>query len=384
VAKFRPGPLVSEIRNALGSQVFSRNQYGAFVRARVDPDNTETPDRATAKAAMTAAADAWNNSLTDADRLAWHATAESAAVKARSPLYTQINGVGLFVKLWLYAHWWSGNFLLAPPQDLLTPPLESIGLTANFDTPELEISFAPSPIPAGQILMVYATPPLNAGVTRPHRWFKPISGLPATTTSPQDLSTEYLNAFNPPAPGQKVFVRAMMMYTYNNMPSGPLQAVASNTGSEYPMLIATVTLTDAQIKALPTTPITVLAGIPNKIILPFKAVIQLDASNGAYGNVSAGIANFLSIFVGQILSTRIANDQVITGATKRHSELSAISLLDAVPPTIAQLSGLSRDPSVYDGIAATIQCTNAAGNFTGGNAANSMIVTLYYMVIDSF
>jgi hypothetical protein len=393
VAKFIPGPLVSEIRNALGNQVFSRNQYGAFTRARVDPDQTLTDARQFTQDAMQAANDAWQNALTDDDRNAWYALADAARVHARSPIFTQVNGPSLFMKLYLYAYWWSGNFLLEPPHDLDTPPLSSISLTANFDTPSLELDFAPTPVPPGQILMVYATPPLNPGVTRPLRWFKPIVGFPAATTSPQNIASQYLDAFPAPDPGQKIFVRCSLAYTYNNMPSAPLQAVASNTGIGDAMLHTQVTLTDTDIKALPTTPFELVPQpATGNILVLHRALMRTHFEDGAYTNIDADPANPV-LYIGHAnagqLSNIVRNDVASSpypgmltsflGAVNFWWDFSPAAFCD--PTANWGLLPANNQGANDADQAIVIQAQNTAGDFTGGHANNTMIVDTFYSII---
>lgn len=382
MAKFIPGPLVSEIRNALGAQVFSRNQYGAFTRARVNPDQTLTPSREEARAAMVAANESWQDDLTDQQRVAWSAIADQALIRAHSPIPADLNGPSLFLKLYMLAMWWSGNFLDDPPPDLDTPALDSTTLSLNSDALSLSLTFAPTPVPAGQILMVYATPPLNPGVVRPIRWFKPIVGLTAGTPSPQNIWDEYYTAFGDVAPGKKVFTRCHIAYTYNNLPSVPLQAVATNQGTEFPLLIATKVLTDAQIKALPTTPVEIVAVPGTKQLVPVRASIQVDAAAAAYGNISVGIGEALQINTGPNSLVNTRSTLLLGAATKTTSLVSDRATLDAIPPTTIEPQGTVTTQAAWVANNLRILANNSAGNFTGGNAANSMTVTVWYELID--
>jgi len=285
VAKFVPGPLVSEIRNALGAQVFSRNQWGAYTRARVNPLQTPTDDRVVAKDAMTAAAVAWGTTLTDAQRVAWNAFADAMQVRARSPITTDVNGYALFHKLWLLALWWSGNTLEDPPPDLNTPALSSASLSSDGALAQLFLTFAPTPVPAGEILMVYATPPLNPGVSRPYRWFKPIAVFTAGTASPQNIWTAYENAHGSPVPDKKIFSRCSGAFTYNNFPTVPLQSVTLVIGSPDTMLTVSRTLTSAQLVDMwNNLALYELLPAPGagKIIVPVRAFYRLNYVTTTY------------------------------------------------------------------------------------------------------
>ena len=269
MAKFIPGPNVSEIRNALGSQVYSRNTFGPYTRDRVSPAQPDTPDKELTQEGMTAAADAWSNVLTEAQRTAWYAFADAMKLRARSPIPGTLNGPATFVKLFLYAYHWSGNFLYDPPNHLNTPLLSTLELAPESTTGAIELSFAPSPVPADTILMLYATPPLNPGVMRPHRWFKPIAMFPEGTTSPQDIWTSYTAAWGTPPPGKKVFVQAALAYPENNLPGGLQRAVTLITGEPEAMLQRTVTISSAELLDLVANPVEVIPapGAGNYIVL---------------------------------------------------------------------------------------------------------------------
>lgn len=382
MAKFIPGPLVSEIRNALGSQVFSRNQWGAYTRARVNPHETPTDDRVIAQDAMIAAALAWGTTLTDSQRLAWNAFARSMAVRAHSPIATDLNGFALFHKLWLLALWWSANTLTDPPPDLNTPLLTNATLTSDGALAQLFVTFAPTPVPAGQIIMVYATPPLNAGVSRPYRWFKPVTLFPSGTASPQNIWIPYETAHGTPIPDKKIFSRCSAAFTYNNFPAVPLQSVTLVMGVPDTLLKATVVLTDAQIKALPTTAVTVVAAIAGKLIVPFMVTLQLDATAGAYTNLSAGTGDRIRISGPLGRSFSVRNNVLLTPAEKRTTFLPPLGALDAAPNTSVEIyTNVDQDGDI-EGTALTINAVNAAGDFTGGNALNEMTVTTFYDVVN--
>ena len=70
MAKYTPGPLVSQISGSTGGQTFSRNRGGQYVRARAVPITSTTFEALAAKARLGTASAAWQG-LTDGQRTAW-------------------------------------------------------------------------------------------------------------------------------------------------------------------------------------------------------------------------------------------------------------------------------------------------------------------------
>jgi hypothetical protein len=157
----------------------------------------------------------------------------------------------------------------------------------------------------------------------------------------------------------------------------------SQSGGGVPIQSATVTLTDAQIKALPTTGVEIVAapGV-GKYILPIRMIWDLDNTNGAYTNLDSGVCtsydavgsgSFLQRYnensEGVFADPLIWNFQFIQAssvvATQTKPLLNITELISNQPFEIGFLNG---NPSV--------------GNFTGGNEDNTLKVQLWYIIVD--
>lgn len=181
---------------------------------------------------------------------------------------------------------------------------------------------------------------------------------------------------------------------YVAVPGYPVDNVAPSTITTINIMTATVTiLTNAQIKALPTTPITLLtapaSGYQNRF---HGATLAIDASAGAYTNVDTALAS-LNIKTGagaqlalgpqnnSTLTTPLARLTTFLGATDKLVMLNPYS--EAVQVSGAGSSGyvqpvVSSSLADYEAEAITISLdNNSAGDLTGGNAANTLRVTIY-------
>lgn len=173
-------------------------------------------------------------------------------------------------------------------------------------------------------------------------------------------------------------------------------ALASGSGGGF-LHQATVTLTDAQIKALPTTPVTVVAAPgASKLIVPTVAVARL-----------AWVADYTGIDGDTYVNVDLGTNGWV--AKLQESTLSGVSALLAgggpdgtvVAFTVNQLSGATVTPATplvhthqgavvggfYDAdvvnVPLTISAYNGGLNFTGGNVGNALSVSVAYYILNT-
>lgn len=155
-----------------------------------------------------------------------------------------------------------------------------------------------------------------------------------------------------------------------------------------------IPLTNAQIKALPSAPFTLVAAPGSgRMIQPLFAEIKIDASAGLYGNVDA--AAFLSLQItGHDRSSYVANDATLTPAAVDMDSLFGSASINGawLTPLVRPDPGwwlLSEAFNGYPGdlLNAPLQLVvdNSGGgspvDFTGGHASNSGLVTVFYLVL---
>lgn len=153
------------------------------------------------------------------------------------------------------------------------------------------------------------------------------------------------------------------------------------------LLSATVTLDDDDIKALPTTPIELVpapgAGL---MLLPQHVTILVNSLGGGYTNIDTDEA---------VLVVQDGGGEDRTNAIQNVSALGfdqVSNILDSAAQKGAVLTGGTTEIAGDDQTATAFDFSddeplvlvlnnNAAGNLTGGNAANSMTVSVIYTVV---
>lgn len=167
--------------------------------------------------------------------------------------------------------------------------------------------------------------------------------------------------------------------------------------------LATVTLTNAQIKALPTTPFTIVAAPgAGKILWP-KNTLLLFNYTAPYTNIN-GVSGLYASITGLTGSTVVQNDSSLNAVSGRgfYDPTTGITLLSEFLAPVVDVGMMltypftdSRGAANWDGPltyvfgSATVanqplqlQLNNSgSGDLTGGNAANTLMVVTEYTEI---
>ena len=93
------GSIVADIRGSVGDETYSRNQGGAYVRARSGPSAPPNANQLNITASMTALSQAWSGTLTEANRNTWHEYAEQFPRPNRWGKRVLSNGYTRFVSI---------------------------------------------------------------------------------------------------------------------------------------------------------------------------------------------------------------------------------------------------------------------------------------------
>jgi hypothetical protein len=153
-------------------------------------------------------------------------------------------------------------------------------------------------------------------------------------------------------------------------------------GSSY--LVASVELTDAQIKALPSQPVEVVAAPgAGKVIMPIACFVKANCNAGAY-LLDADSSWMLVIDQSVKISCPLRVEGLLNNAGTQVGKF----MFPQAYPGSGTFSGYVE--TYNEGLVAAtenlplyiIDSLGGVSDYTGGNAANTLKVTVYYVVVD--
>lgn len=144
----------------------------------------------------------------------------------------------------------------------------------------------------------------------------------------------------------------------------------------------TIVLTDAEIKALPTTPIEIVPAVAGKILKFLSAMVIIDVQAGVYTNVHADL-NIQFTYDTALFDESASS--IIVDPVNSLTDANNAWVSDVGPffYTFNSAVGMTWTLVNVQGQAFQLKADNAAqGDFTGGHADNTIKVRLFYLIID--
>lgn len=203
MAKIKWGMIVTDGRNKLGGQVFSKNRAGAYIRTKVTPVNPKTSFQMASRQLLGALSSAWST-LTSAQREAWNSVVEEWQKTDIFGDLRKPTGKNLFTGLNKNRADIGGAVQNLPPEKVEIPIISTF--RAEFKIGDKELSVGIATVPVGMALQISATPPMSAGTSFAKNQLRVIGSVPAGAFVPTDAWILYQDRFGEPVLGQNIQV----------------------------------------------------------------------------------------------------------------------------------------------------------------------------------
>jgi len=230
MAKVKYGGGVADMRNAFAGQVHSRNTFGNYIRQKVSPVQPRSPRQLEIRSHLTDLAKRYSTVLTDDQRAAWINFAAANPVIDVFGDSIVLTGMNMYQKINVLRKLMGLPVLDNPPSDLSVENPTDAGLNISWigSPPSLsmEVVFAPTPVPSGHRVEIWATEPMKPGVMFFSQKLRLLKITAANQTSPVDIAKDYITRFGEPAVGTKVGIEVRFVKESNGAQSRGLRATA--------------------------------------------------------------------------------------------------------------------------------------------------------------
>lgn len=218
MAKIKFGMMMTDARNKLGGQVFSKNRGGAYIRTKVTPANAQTSFQTAVRSILTFLAQnfraltanqilAWNNAVSDF-------SGTDIFGDVRNP-----SGINLYIRLNANLAKIGEAYITAPPLPTNVEALTGITLAAAAGAGTVSIGADQAAVGAGLKMYIEATPGLSPGKNFVKSEFRTIGYTGIAAVLPYAAGALYTAKFGAMTAGQKLFVRVRTVDTVTGLES---------------------------------------------------------------------------------------------------------------------------------------------------------------------
>lgn len=215
------GALVVDGRNKIGGHVASKNRGGSYFRTKVSPAQPTSIYTAAVRSRLASISSGWR-SLTEAQRLAWN---DAVGSFKKTDIFGSVrnpSGFNLYQEL-------NNNLVNVSTAQITVPPLPAVvttqtsaSVTAVNATGVVTLTYAPA-IPAGEKVLVRATPALSPGKSFVKSELRQIKVIATADASPLALTVAYAAKYGAVgAVGQKIFVEMIHVNTATGQKGRPI------------------------------------------------------------------------------------------------------------------------------------------------------------------
>ena len=216
--------VVTEISGKVGGQSYSRNGGGAYVRNISKPLNGQTSSQVAVRGSIATLSRQWA-ALTLAQQSAWRTFGSNQIKTNRIGHKSPQSGFNAYIEFNQVLANAGVAAIAVPPSTVSINALTALSITA-VHAGATTITYAATPVPANQALLIQTTGNLSAGKAFVKNRFRTIHYAAAAAASPYVATTAQNAKWGAPTLGSQIFVRAFMIDIVGGYKSLPLIASA--------------------------------------------------------------------------------------------------------------------------------------------------------------
>jgi hypothetical protein len=206
--KTKFGAIIVAGSGKLGGHVAARNRSGAYMRTRVVPTNPQTTFQQNARSLFSAASRAWSG-LTTSERSSWNSATALQARQNSLGDTVLLSGKALFVSMFINLSLIGETPLTLPVSSAGGFSLSTFSVACDNSSNTVIVTYTAA-IPSTHVLMLFATSAISPGVSFVKSFYRKISTLVTTDSSPVNVTSYYASRFgNVGSVGSKVHFYAV-------------------------------------------------------------------------------------------------------------------------------------------------------------------------------
>jgi hypothetical protein len=163
MAKVKYGAMVTDARGSIDGVVYSKSQYGAYVRVKVSPKQPQTAFQLNVRQTLAALSQAWGSVLDPGQRAAWKVFAAAHPVTDVFGNSQTLSAIAMYVRVNAVIIGATGTRIDDPPLTFSATPLATMAITMSTAAQSVSMAFTVTPLGADERLYIFATPTLIAG-----------------------------------------------------------------------------------------------------------------------------------------------------------------------------------------------------------------------------
>lgn len=218
MAKIRTGSLAGNIRGSVGSDTFSQNRYGTYIRRRTIPTVVRTVYTERVRTLFSHVSRLWQT-LTESQREAWRTWAESNPVRDKFGENQELTGSACFIRLNINALQAGGDVLIRPPEKAGPSGVSIIGID-TIGEGTIKINTEPQTYIENEVLEVSGYVTDSTGITYVENKLRVLGYMSKTTTAPIELYPYIVAKYGNINRGYKIFIRVKVIDKNTGQKSG--------------------------------------------------------------------------------------------------------------------------------------------------------------------